>query len=430
MLQVDEGWATLTRAFDYYAEVGDIPHIVDIAEHPVSITAPGQIAPLLARALELVPPDSYEAGRLLPWYGRLLNALQGDYEGAQEALSRALTIAQREGDVALQMQALAFSADVEGWHFHWPQSLDKALQAIELTRLVDNPLAEMFANLWARNAVEAMGGDEKVIRQHSDAQLAAAERLHDRVWLPFNLGLGSRLHSALGEWQTAREFSDRGLALAPRHPNVLSFRIMLECQLGDFEQGEVYLDRLMEVVRDADSGSVAPRIMAMVIPLVGRISGTSDRFDIVEATADALLSSASVTPSVASMARIGLALIAIQRADAAAASEQYAWLQIYRQPHPEFSTDRLLGLLAQTMGNLSQAISHFEEGLVFCRNTGFRPELAWTYCDYADALVERNSEGDQANATSLLDESLAISRELGMRPLMERVLSRREILKA
>ena len=31
---------------------------------------------------------------------------------------------------------------------------------------------------------------------------------------------------------------------------------------------------------------------------------------------------------------------------------------------------------------------------------------------------------------SLLDESLAISTELGMRPLMERVLSRRKILKA
>ena len=29
-----------------------------------------------------------------------------------------------------------------------------------------------------------------------------------------------------------------------------------------------------------------------------------------------------------------------------------------------------------------------------------------------------------------MDESLAISSELGMRPLMERILSRREILKA
>ena len=41
-----------------------------------------------------------------------------------------------------------------------------------------------------------------------------------------------------------------------------------------------------------------------------------------------------------------------------------------------------------------------------------------------------NGEGNRAKAMSLLDESLAISGELGMRPLMERVLSRREILKA
>ena len=43
-------------------------------------------------------------------------------------------------------------------------------------------------------------------------------------------------------------------------------------------------------------------------------------------------------------------------------------------------------------------------------------------------LTERNEDGDKA--TAMLDESLAISTELGMRPLMERVLSRRELLKA
>ena len=55
--------------------------------------------------------------------------------------------------------------------------------------------------------------------------------------------------------------------------------------------------------------------------------------------------------------------------------------------------------------------------------------MAWTCCDYADTLKERDAEGDRANAITLLDESLAISSELGMRPLMERVLSRRETLK-
>ena len=93
------------------------------------------------------------------------------------------------------------------------------------------------------------------------------------------------------------------------------------------------------------------------------------------------------------------------------------------------SADRILGLLSQAMGNLDQATAHFEEALAFCRKSGYRPELAWNCCDYADTLLQRNSEGDRAKAMSLLDESLAISSELGMRPLMKRVLSRREILK-
>ncbi len=58
------------------------------------------------------------------------------------------------------------------------------------------------------------------------------------------------------------------------------------------------------------------------------------------------------------------------------------------------------------------------------------PELAWNCCDYADTLLQRNNPDDREKAMSLLDESLAISSELGMRSLMERVLSRWEILRA
>ena len=72
-------------------------------------------------------------------------------------------------------------------------------------------------------------------------------------------------------------------------------------------------------------------------------------------------------------------------------------------------------------------MNHFEDALAFCRKAGYRPALAWISCDYADDLRERNGDGDPAKAMVLLDESLAISSELGMRPLMERALSRREI---
>ena len=51
-------------------------------------------------------------------------------------------------------------------------------------------------------------------------------------------------------------------------------------------------------------------------------------------------------------------------------------------------------------------------------------------CHYADALRERNGHGYRAKATSLLEESLAFAKDLGIQPLMERLPSRREILRA
>ncbi len=78
------------------------------------------------------------------------------------------------------------------------------------------------------------------------------------------------------------------------------------------------------------------------------------------------------------------------------------------------------------MGNLDAAAAHFEDALAFCRKWGCRPELAWTCCDYADTLLQRKEPGNLEKAMALLDESLAISTELGMRPLAERVAALQE----
>ena len=47
-----------------------------------------------------------------------------------------------------------------------------------------------------------------------------------------------------------------------------------------------------------------------------------------------------------------------------------------------------------------------------------------------DALLDRDGTGDRERATELQDEAIAIAQELGMQPLLERVLAQREILKA
>jgi DNA-binding CsgD family transcriptional regulator len=111
--------------------------------------------------------------------------------------------------------------------------------------------------------------------------------------------------------------------------------------------------------------------------------------------------------------------------DVAAASEQYAALKPGRGTTLTacLSVDRVLGLSAQTIGQLDEAAEHFEEAFSFCRKGGQRPELAWTCHDYAEALLQRNGPGDRARVISLLDEALSISSELGMRPLMERVVA-------
>ena len=85
---------TVRPAFDYYVEVGDVPRALPIAGYEFRTE---EMSQLRARALTLVPPDSLEAGRLLAH-----EAGFGDYESAIEALSRALQIAQRENDMALE----------------------------------------------------------------------------------------------------------------------------------------------------------------------------------------------------------------------------------------------------------------------------------------------------------------------------------------
>lgn len=113
-------------------------------------------------------------------------------------------------------------------------------------------------------------------------------------------------------------------------------------------------------------------------------------------------------------------------------TEQYAALESTRGIRLYGTvTDRPLGLLSHTMGNLEQATEHFEDSLAFCRKAGYRPELAWTCCDYADALRERDGEGDAPWPCPCWTSPWpSLASELGMRPLMERVLSGREILRA
>ena len=233
-----------------------------------------------------------------------------------------------------------------------------------------------------------------------------------------------------GDFQAARDFSDRVLAIDPRNLSFLARRMQIAYEVGEFSQGNHYLAQLLEVLHLVRPGLLENGFLDIVIPMACQITGVTDRLDIAEEAAQAVLSSPSATPERVQWARVGVALAAVQRGDAAAAKEQYAHLKSSPGRMSRAGTvtiARVLGLLAQAKGHLDLAATHFEDALAFCRKSGYRPELAWTCYNYASLLRERHQPN---RAVALLSEALAICIELGMRPLMERVYSLRESIEA
>ncbi len=80
------------------------------------------------------------------------------------------------------------------------------------------------------------------------------------------------------------------------------------------------------------------------------------------------------------------------------------------------------------MGSIDQAERHYRSAVTFTANAGYKPLNALVCSDYAEMLLDRDEPGDREKAIELQDEALAITQELGMRPLTERILARREIL--
>ena len=77
-------------------------------------------------------------------------------------------------------------------------------------------------------------------------------------------------------------------------------------------------------------------------------------------------------------------------------------------------------LLAPTMGNLDDAATHFEDALASCRKAGYRPKLAWSLCDYADIVRERDRYGIRNLPTLLVFKGgERVDQVFGARPKAE-----------
>jgi ATP/maltotriose-dependent transcriptional regulator MalT len=94
------------------------------------------------------------------------------------------------------------------------------------------------------------------------------------------------------------------------------------------------------------------------------------------------------------------------------------------------SVDRVRGTLTATFGDFDEGVRHFEVALDFCRDAGYRPELAWICHDYAAALIGRGKTRDRPRIRELLDLSEPIAAQLGMTPLANMLAAQRSSVAA
>ena len=422
--RIQEAVTTLGRTLDYYLEAGDVAKAMAIAEYPILILPKvTRMAELMSRALKVVPPGSHQAGRLLSRYCRAVGLERNDYRGSQEAFTRAMSIAQRENDLDLELRTLAESATVDRYYLQNDEALKKCQRAIDIAQDTEEPEAECLA-LFVASGCFAVKGDLGNARLYAQAMLTLVQKLRSRSETMNALDISQRVAALEGNWRAGREFVERGLKLDPGDLLLAVGYARLEFETGDFDHGRELLKQILDAMRASSNSTPTRRTqLALLIATIGRVANMTNHFDVVRKHAEAILSLPDALKYATDLAKISLALIAVQQGDIENAEEQYKALSSYRGETVgqtiSIASDRLLGLLAHTMGNYDNATEHFEDSLVFCHNAGYLPELAWTCHDYADVLLQRNGPGDHARVLSLLDEAIGITNELGMRPLTE-----------
>ncbi len=423
----------LCQAFDLFVDADEPQKAVEVVAQPLPpVYETTELPERIARALELADTVSLEHGRLLVNAGWFAGTHEADYDRARDAFERSLSIARNLGDTSLEGRALLSSSQVDYWHLDWQGCWENGLKAAELAARNRDQHGDMLASEWIAR-VALVRGEPRQARAQMATALELAEKLRERSWLGTTHVMGAIVSMLEGDWAAARGFSDRGLALQPREPRNLAIRALIEAQVGGSASSDAYLERLLDPARRSAWGQWDRAAVASFIPLIGRLTGETTSYDLAGAEGNAALASSAAPFQRELWPRIGLGLIASHRNDPDATSDHYAWLKQQQGTAVMglgLAVDRLLGILASSMGDHGAAAQHFDDSLGFCSRAGYHPELAWTASDYAQLLLEPSTPAARDRARDLLDSSLETARELEMHPLIERISGQREALRA
>ena len=425
--RTQDGWDLISRAFDLYLELGDTASAVALAQFPAAFAGMRGTARVIGQALELMPPDSVEAGRLQVRYSIALIDDLGDTVTSRAALDRAEAVAESLGDPELRARALVHGVGHAFAVADYREAARIGSLAAEAARAADDTYSLIRLGWLPGRALLALG-DRRAAEGLINESLAAARRTPDRQYVANNTLASAEALYTGGDFAFALAAIDELASQEALWAVVGSPVIeMIRSETGrEIDDRAELVTRLQESAGNASSIGV---IAAASAAIIGHNSRDREFLRLARSFAEGGDPIELALPRGRVPRRVVLGLVAAIEDDRQTAAEVYSELAEYTgtaDPRVLLPIDRILGLLARTLERREDAARHFEDALAFCRRAEFRPQLGWTCHDYAETMLDSDGPVDHGKALSLLDDGLAIARELGMVPLEERLIGLQE----
>ena len=423
---MQEGWDLIARASGIYLELGDSSSAIELAQFPAMFGRLTGTATVVASALEIADPLSIEAGRLNARYSIALVDNNADLDGARAALDRADTVAEEHGDLTLKARVLVHATQAEMAAYDMRKAVELGEPLIAAAEAADDDYCRVRLGQWLAMAYLAVGDREKA-EQTVEIALETSLKIKHPIHIRGNQNVRSAFHASRGAFGQATD----GLPEHDRRGRESLVEWLIEAETGD---GKALMAGAVDLPDPVGWDRWQVRISyAESISAVGRNTSNQELLNLARAFLQGEGPDRPALPRETAQRAIAMGFLAEAEEDRETAGRIYEELSGYTGTASLYTFmpfDRLLGLLASLLDRHADAVQHFESAMELCRRAEFRPQLAWTCSDYAEMLLDRDDPGDREKAIELQDEALAITQELGMRPLTERILARREILRA
>lgn len=412
-------------AYDYYDKCGDAAAAVAVAE-AAKLTG-SKDSRLYKRAIPLVDPESIKAVSLSLYDALITWGNPSKYEYAMSICRKALKVAIQQNNLSVELRSRLIMSVVEHYTYRRREALEQATKALELAEALNSP-SDIVMALTVIRRMHFLLGESAEAKRADDRMVASGYASLDHLRLPVMV----ESNCYLGDWAEARRHAEKMLEMDFNYVDrsrafVSRCCLRMAAEEGDTAETKKHLSIIVDTVKNLDPvtaiSHIVDRMAAFIIPEVARITGEYTYLDIVDAAAQKVCGRANGITQLRS-AKVCLGLISVLRNDRDGCN---AWYKVLTSPDEACQTvreHRFIALLAHAVGKLDEAVERLERHIDFCDKAGYLSELAWSYCDCADVLLDRNFAGDNKRAREYLGKGQKIAEEIGMRPLASRITDR------